>query len=417
MTDKPASENMKGLAMAGGGPAGAIYEIGAIRALEDAIDGLTFNEFDVFAGISAGAFISGNLVNGVTTDVMCRAVVSTDPSEHPFVPETFLTPAFGAFARSGARLPNHLADVVRDYWQNHEDRTVVKSLTRLSSAIPVGLFDNRPIREYLKKIYNRPGRTDDFKMLNKKLYVITADLDSGDAVIFGKDRMDIPISQAIQASSALPGLYPPVLIDGRHYVDGVLLKTLHASTILDTGVKLAFCINPIVPVDTKTAVEAGFMRRGKLIDRGMPYVLSQTFRTLIYSRMVTGFSAYEDRFSDRDIILFEPSKEDYRMFFTNIFSFASRKAVCEHAYRSTLRNLAKRRDELGPILEKHGYRLNETLLDHPAPDLWKSVNLPQQGTGRKRSPHNVTVDLNHALNRLERMIEQKAGAKNNKATA
>ena len=67
MTDQPASENMKGLAMAGGGPAGAIYEIGAIRALEDAIDGLIFNEFDVFAGISAGAFISGNLVNGVTT--------------------------------------------------------------------------------------------------------------------------------------------------------------------------------------------------------------------------------------------------------------------------------------------------------------------------------------------------------------
>jgi hypothetical protein len=57
----------------------------------------------------------------------------------------------------------------------------------------------------------------------------------------------VPISKAVEASAALPGYYPPVKIDGRHYVDGALLKTLHASAALKEGVKLLFAINPLVP--------------------------------------------------------------------------------------------------------------------------------------------------------------------------
>ncbi len=400
--------------MAGGGPAGAIYEIGVIRALEEAIEGLSFNDFSVYVGVSAGAFITANLANNITTDVMCRAIVGTDPDDHPFVPETFLTPAFGEFARSASNIPQFIFDAVRDYLGNREDRTILKSLTRLSRAIPVGLFDNRPIRRYLERIYTKGDRTNDFNKLKTKLHVVTADLDSGDAVIFGKDRMDIPISQAVQASSALPGLYPPVLIDGRFYVDGVLLKTLHASTILDSGVDLAICINPIVPVDTKTSVEMGYMKRGKLIDRGMPSILSQTFRTLIHSRMITGFTAYKERYKDSDIILFEPSKEDYRMFFTNIFSFSSRKAVCEHAYESTYKNLYKRREELAPILAKHGYRLKTEILQNPNLNLWKSVNLPEKIRKKFTRKKRATDNLNDALARIEQMLAEKQASETKK---
>ena len=50
----------------------------------------------------------------------------------------------------------------------------------------------------------------------------------------------------MKASTALPGLYSPVEIDGRHYVDGVLLKTMHASVALDEGADLVLCGNPIV---------------------------------------------------------------------------------------------------------------------------------------------------------------------------
>src|SRR5688572_28223426 len=97
------------------------------------------------------------------------------------------------------------------------------SLLRLTSALPVGMLDNEPIREYLERIYNLKGRTDDFRRLAHKLVVVAAELESGEAVRFGEEGFDhVPISRAVQASCALPGLYPPVEIDGRHFVDGVL---------------------------------------------------------------------------------------------------------------------------------------------------------------------------------------------------
>ena len=81
-----------GLALAGGGPEGAVYEIGALRALDEAIDGLDLNALSIYVGVSAGGFIAANLANQLTTAQMCRAILKEEPGEHPFLPETFLQP-------------------------------------------------------------------------------------------------------------------------------------------------------------------------------------------------------------------------------------------------------------------------------------------------------------------------------------
>ena len=52
-----------GLALGGGGPLGGIYEIGALRALDEALDGLDFNNIDVYVGVNAGSFVAANLAN------------------------------------------------------------------------------------------------------------------------------------------------------------------------------------------------------------------------------------------------------------------------------------------------------------------------------------------------------------------
>ena len=87
-----------GLALAGGGPEGAVYEIGALLALDEALEGLDLNDLCIYVGVSAGAFIAANLANGLTPVQMTRAIVKSEPGEHPFKPETFLRPAFGALA-------------------------------------------------------------------------------------------------------------------------------------------------------------------------------------------------------------------------------------------------------------------------------------------------------------------------------
>jgi predicted acylesterase/phospholipase RssA len=272
----------------------------------------------------------------------------------------------------------------------------------MAQALPVGLFESQPIREYLERILSGRGRTDDFRKLGRRLIVIAADLDSGRAVRFGLPGLDhVPISMAVQASGALPGLFAPVEIDGRCYVDGVLLKTLHASAALEAGVELVLAINPIVPADTARAVEEGVMRRGRLIDRGLPVVLSQTFRTFIHSRLEAGMKAYERQFPDADTVLIEPRRDDYRMFFTNIFSFSERKAVCEHAYRRTREYLWANRDALAAKLGRHGVRLRTERLAVPTRDLWQGLADEEAPRHARRDPSAVTTRLGRALDRLD----------------
>ena len=239
--------------------------------------------------------------------------------------------------------------------------------------------------------------------MKNRLYVVATDLDSSETVVFGGEGEDhVPISMAVQASTALPGLYPPVEIEGRYYVDGVLNKTVHASVAFEQGAGLVICVNPIVPVDTARAVAEGAMRRGRLMDRGMPGVMSQTFRTLIHSRMGTGMASYQGRYAGADLLLFEPRKDDYRMFFTNVFSFASRQEVIEHAYRSTLEQLRDRAAEVGPILERHGLSLRTSVLARPSFDVWESVGLA--GNTRLMPSTLATRDLSDALSDLDELL-------------
>lgn len=393
-----------GLAMAGGGPQGAIHEIGAVMALHDAIEGLDLNDLEIYVGVSAGAFIAACLANRLTPPQMVRAIVKTEPGEHPFVPETFLTPALGEYVKSGFRIPKVFLESMWSYLRGRDHMTLVESLTRLARALPVGLFKNEPLREYLERIYSIKGRTDDFRELGSQLIVIATDLDSGQAVRFGEPGFNhVPISTAVQASTALPGLYPPVMIDDRYYVDGVLLKTLHASVAFDEGAELVICLNPIVPVDTIRAVDLGIMRRGRLVDRGLPTVLSQTFRTLIHSRLVIGMEAYEERYADADFILLEPRRDDYELFFTNVFSFSHRKRVCEHAYACTLKQLRQRRRELEPILDRHGLVLRDEVLEDERRNVWESAGL---GDDPRPTPPPVVDRLQDALGRLESLIEE-----------
>jgi len=393
-----------GLALAGGGPEGSIYEIGAVRALDECIEGIDLNDLDIYVGVSAGAFITACLANNLSTAQMCRAIVKPEPGEHPFVPENFMSPAIGRFMRSGLKVPRLLAEAFWKMIAHPVDSSLFEPMTRLSRALPVGVFRNEPIRAYLEKIFSMHGRTDDFRELRRKLVVVATDLDSGRPVRFGEPGLDyVPISTAVQASTALPGLYPPVLIDGRYYVDGVLLKTVHASVALEEGVDLVLCVNPIVPVDTIRSVELGVMRRGQLIDRGLPTVLAQTFRTMVHSRMGAGLAAYETRFADKDVLVFEPRRDDYEMFFTNVFSFSNRKAVCEHAYNSTRHKLWRNQTRLEPILARHGLRLRTEDLEDQDRDLWKSVRLHER---RPRSRLPITDRLEKTLAKIESMVAE-----------
>ena len=55
-----------GLALAGGGPLGGIYEVGTLLALADSIDGLDCTALDTYVGVSSGSFVAAALANGLS---------------------------------------------------------------------------------------------------------------------------------------------------------------------------------------------------------------------------------------------------------------------------------------------------------------------------------------------------------------
>ena len=61
-------------------------------------------------------------------------------------------------------------------------------------------------------------------------------------------------------------------------------------------------------------------------------------------------------------LLFEPAQDDEAMFFANLFSYRDRARLCEHAYQRTREHLYQRRDELAPVLARHGLQLNLEVL-------------------------------------------------------
>ncbi|MFQ5350528.1 MAG: patatin family protein, partial [Thermoanaerobaculia bacterium] len=111
------------------------------------------------------------------------------------------------------------------------------------------------------------------------------------------------------------------------------------------------------------------------------------------------------------VVLIEPSRDDYAMFFTNVFSFSSRRKTCEHAYQSTRRNLLERYDELAPIFERHGAVLRRDVLADTRLGLWNGVGLPDEDPRLlpKTELGLATRHLDGLLNRLEAYVETESG--------
>jgi NTE family protein len=404
------SNRRVGLALAGGGPLGGIYEVGALLALADSLDGIDFTDLDVYVGVSSGGFVAAALANGVSPAQMYRLFID-DGVDAALKPEIFLRPAVREFARRARSVPRLAWRASLKYLQSPLRRGTWSSLAMLSRALPTGVFDNGALDDFLRRLFAAPGRSNDFRELSHKLFLVATHLDSGAPVTFGSKGHDhVPISRAIEASSALPGLFPPVTIDGEHYVDGALNKTLHASVALDEGVELLLCVNPLVPFDAGPgAGKRGAHRNGiaNLDQGGLPMVLAQTFRAIIHSRMKTGMEKYRRDYPHADVLLFEPAREDSDIFFASIFSYSQRKRLCAVAYAATRDDLRARAATLAPVLARHGIGLDTAKLadrDRAIADALDDPRPLHTDARRPRTVRRAKRELAHVLDVLERWL-------------
>lgn len=386
-----------GLAVAGGGPIGGMYELGALHALAESIEGLDMQALDVYVGVSSGAFLVAGLANGMTTSEMCRIFITGESDRVRFRPEAFLRPALFEYMQRAAGVPRVLLGWLGDLARRPFDISMSDLFMRFGSVLPTGLFDNGAIESFLREMFESYGLSNDFRKLSRPLYIVAAELNSGEAIRFGSTGYDaVPISRAIEASSALPGLYPPVRIDGKYYVDGAMRRTLHASVALDAGADLVLAINPLVPFDAARAQNSGKKVPQDIVAGGLPTVLSQMFRAILQSRLQVGITHYGRAYNKADMVLFEPDSDDVEMFYSNVFSYSNRQRVAESAWHATRADLRERRSELNPLLKRHGMRLREKQLASTQ-TLVESLATPLRRTDTTARLHRVLDRLDGAL--------------------
>jgi NTE family protein len=395
---RPTSRGRRvGIALAGGGPLGAFFELGALQALSESIEGLDLNDLHAYVGVSSGSMLAAALANGLTPVDMARFIITNESGEVAAHPGIFLHPAYREFAQRLGRFPRLAARSLAYYARAPLSRNLAEVLDPLTALLPNGIFDGAPLEQFMHDVFSARERTDDFRKLRRPLYIVAAELNTGASAVFGSPGLDhIPISTAIRASTALPGLYPPVEIDGHVYADGALLRTMHASLVLDEGAELVFCVNPLVAFDAS----AGGRRKadGALTDRGLAVVLGQTFRSLIQSRMQVGMAGYHARFPSADLLLFEPDRDDEQMFFANVFRYADRRKLVDHAYQRVRSDLRRHADAVDGVLQRHGLRLDRAALRDRHRSFHASIEHQRRANAR------VFRDLDRTLRRLERLV-------------
>jgi NTE family protein len=353
------------LVLGGGGFTGAVYEIGALRALDLLSVNRTVNEYDVYVGTSAGSFVAALIANGVTPEEMMRVVNQQAGASFADMDSgTLLRPNVLEFARKGAELPFKAAGLLRRLAGQLGETSVMDLVLALAQWLPSGLYSGHGIEQYMHNVLSVPGRTDDFRMLAPDLFLAATDLDSCERIIFGGEGFDeVPISTAVRASTALPMLYKPVRVGDRDLIDGGVLSTTNIDIAVDAGAKLVIVVNPLVPYIndfTERVPTVSGSRARRVSDMGFPQIGYQTFKLLAYQRLHERTKQWKTDYPDVDFILIEPESNDELMFETSIMDFASRVDIARHGFQSVTLKLASEYDDLRAVCARHGLELSPT---------------------------------------------------------
>lgn len=237
-----------GLVLGGGGITGFAYHTTALSILQQ-LTGWDPRSADVIVGTSAGANIGGLLRGGIPIGESLDELLTVPTN--PRSMERMRALSGREQARAGFRvLPTSVGLAARELLRGPFARP-----GRLVSGIaPAGTIPTDSIGDRMQELHPDGWPEDNFM-------VTAVRLSDSELVVFGRDRTDVDVGSATEASSAIPGFFRPVWIDGHRYVDGGVHSHTNANLLTDHDLDL---IVIIAPMSVDSAAGALFTSTGAL---------------------------------------------------------------------------------------------------------------------------------------------------------
>ncbi len=409
------------LVLAGGAVSGGAFKAGGLKALNDFLVNKKVTDFDVYVGISAGAFLAVPLAGGIPPEEILKSLDGASEQFDQLSPLDIYSPNFKECIERPLKylystftyFPGLIIDAVSSFprlsgelkkgiirffkepnYSNYEQmlRPVARSLYSnrefppIISSLPTGAFDNRAIEKYLRNQVKRNRMSNNFKVLKKmrgkELYICAMQLDTAEKAVFGWDeRNDILISEAVMASTAMPGFYKPARIKGIDYIDGGVRQTANIDLALQKGADLIICYNPFRPfkniVNLEYFRESGryVTRDRRISDSGVFGVFNQVFRTLYHSRLIYGIEKYKsDKNFKGDLIVIEPKEDDFTFFDMNPFAFWNRAKAAQHGFDSVRKSIDDNFEEFSAILSSYGIEMTREVVRRDEVKMKRAAN-------------------------------------------
>ncbi|MBW2732029.1 MAG: patatin-like phospholipase family protein [Deltaproteobacteria bacterium] len=327
------------ICLSGGGLEGFLFEAGVMLALNAHLQARSVTDFDIFCGISAGSFLGSFLANGTEPERIIEQLFEDKKAGSALTPQVIYDLDVREYASRFLSLGRSLAVLSGS-----------EMFSNLLRAVPVGFFRGDALHDYIERLLNEEGRTNDFRKLQRELYIGATDQDRSTHVVFGAGQWrDVPISHAVRASAALTPFFQPVRVEGRYFVDGQYTRTSNFHIALERGAKLVVVVNPLVPIKVE---ETGYVRK-----KGGVFAALQALKAVVHTRFLHAFQASVDAYPDVDFVLFEPEGDLLRLMGGSPMKYNLRTEILNVAYRSTVQRIQRDYEVLQGTFGRHNLRL------------------------------------------------------------
>lgn len=317
-----------GLVLGGGGLVGMAYHAGVIQALDDW--GLDVAGADLLVGTSAGSIMASYMACGwKPTDFFDYAHgkhpdVQKDPEDPKEQLRRVFTPLYStpidrvrrsvgsAFALASAR----------GYYRKLGGGEPGRNLRK---AFPAGMYSTDETRRRFQE--DLPQEWPD-----RSLYICAVDLYSGERVPFGHPAApEAPLPEAVLASTSIPGVFPPVKIGDRLYVDGGVTSATSLDLATDHGCELILCIAPL-----------GYMNDGITTARDPKMWPPMFVRSLFARSLRREVNSARERGSE--VFVIRPWVSNLKLYGTNSMRDFDRRELVDNARAGTTQLLEENRD-------------------------------------------------------------------------